>query len=124
ENQKILVSPDGRLFQLPIDALIKNNKFIAENNNLSYTYSLLLNFLNQDLTDYTSNILLFAKSNHSDNLADLTFVRQEKEFIQSKFASHIFEEENASVHAFMNNLDEPSILHIATHAISNENETP
>ncbi len=124
KEQEFLLSPDGPLFKLPIDALIQDGAFLAKKNTIAYTYSFLLNFLNQDIEEYQSKVVLFAKSKHSDGFRDLEFVKDEKRFIDTHFEGQTFEEEKATVNSFLDNLRRRDLLHIATHAVSEENEGP
>src|SRR5690606_21798058 len=116
-KEDLILSPDGLLFKLPMDALIHQDKFIMETNTLSYTYSFVLNFLypRQDTVD--SDVLLFAKSKHNEGFKDLDFVEHEKKEI-GRFSGEIFDEEEATVQAFINQLDNKDVLHLATHAVS------
>src|SRR5690606_32070449 len=105
-----------------MDALIKDGAFLAEKNTIAYTYSFLLNFLNQDIDEYQSKVVLFAKSKHTDGFRDLEFVQNEKRFINTRFDGQTFEEEKATVNAFLDNLHRKDLLHIATHAVSEGDE--
>ncbi len=122
KKQELLLSPDGPLFKLPMDALIKDGAFLAKKNTIAYTYSFLLNFLNQDIDEYQSKVVLFAKSKHSDGFKDLEFVQDEKTFIDTRFEGQTFEEEKATVNAFLDHLHKRDLMHIATHAVSEGNE--
>lgn len=122
KKEELLLSPDGPLFKLPMDALIQDGAFLAEKNTIAYTYSFLLNFLNQGIGEYHSKVLLFAKSKHTDDFRDLEFVQDEMMFINMHFEGQTFEEENATVNSFLDNLHRKDLLHIATHAVSEGNE--
>src|SRR5690606_14246707 len=119
KKQELLLSPDGPLFKLPMDGLIQDGAFLAEKNTIAYTYSFLLNVLNKDIDGYKSNVVLFAKSKHSDGFSDLQFVQDERKFIGNHFEGQTFEEEKATVSNFLNNLYRRDLMHIATHAVSN-----
>lgn len=116
-KEDLILSPDGLLFKLPMDALIHQDKFIMETKTLSYTYSFVLNFLYQSQDTYKSDVLLFAKSKHNEGFRDLDFVENEKKEI-GRFSGEIFDEEEATVQAFINQLDNKDVLHLATHAVS------
>lgn len=115
----IILSPDGLLFKLPLDALIHQNKFIIETKNLSYTYSFILNFLYQSQEGYLSDVLLFAKSKHYEGYRDLNFVEDEKKEI-ARFSGRIFEEEKATIQSFINQATKKDVIHLATHAVSDQ----
>lgn len=119
-KSEVVLSPDGILFKLPMDALIREGKFIAESTTLSSTYTFLLNFLNQDLEEFHSDVLFYARSKHTDGFRDLEFVQNEKEAIAGRFEGAVFEEENATVQSFVANLHKPDLFHLATHAVSDQ----
>lgn len=115
----LIVSPDGFLFKLPMDALIHQGKFIIETKNLSYTYSFILNFLYQSQEEYRSEVILFAKSKHIEEYRNLDFVEDEKKQI-SQFSGKMFEEDKATIESFINQVDKRDVLHLATHAVSDQ----
>ena len=119
-KHELVVSPDGPLFKLPLDALFYQNRFILENSTLSYTYSFILNYLYQTEQIYSSDVLFFARSKHEEGFRNLDFVEEEKKEIADRFSGKAFEEEKANVKSFIAQLENEDVLHLATHAVSDE----
>ncbi|WCO01541.1 CHAT domain-containing protein [Psychroserpens ponticola] len=148
ETKNIIIIPDGELFNLSFETLTssKTTSFedIAENSliskyNMSYNYSLLLINENQKAIDYTNDFIAFVpefnktmKDNYTmsitDSLAlDKTYlhllpqpfsVELAKEY-SKLFKGKSFINENASKQLFTTEANEHKIIHIGTHAESN-----
>ncbi|HZH87556.1 MAG TPA: CHAT domain-containing protein [Chitinophagaceae bacterium] len=119
-KNRIFIAPDGFLYRLPIDALMKDGEFVVENHETAYTYSFILNFLNREPAVYSSDVILFAKTSFGSSYSDLNFVNEEVKFLKKKYKSTTYVEEKATIKSFLNHLPESNVLHLATHAIGGE----
>lgn len=118
------LSPDGVLYGLPVDALISRNEFIALNKNCSYTYTFLLNTLDYNASPEKSGITIFSKTQHIRPLPDLPYAGAEQQKISSRFVTTVKENDQATEPAFIEAMNTPSVLHIATHAVADSGYQP
>ncbi len=152
ENQihtkKIIIVPDGVLFNLSFETLtpskIKNYKELATNSllaryNISYNFSLLLLNENKKQKMFSNNFVAFApgfskemKQEYKISITDsinkdatyLKLLSQPSSVALAKEYSRIFDgtsflNENASKTVFQNKAGEHKIIHIGTHGESN-----
>ena len=152
KTEHVVIIPDGALFNLSFESLtpkkINSFKILATNSllakhSISYNYSLLLLDKNRKTVDYQNDFIAFApefndkmKTDYkiaiTDSIAiDKTYLKLlpqpfsvdlAKEFSQL-FNGSSFINENASKQIFKNEANEHKIIHIGTHAESN-NITP
>ncbi|WP_421149950.1 CHAT domain-containing protein [Seonamhaeicola sp. NFXS20] len=150
-TDKVIIIPDGYLFNLSFESLTPNKistfKDLATNSllakhNISYNYSLLL-IGNKKVINYDKDFIAFApefnakmKKDYSITITDsisidktyLSLLPQPfsvdlaKEY-SKYFNGNYFINENASKQVFKNEANEHKIIHIGTHAESN-NITP
>lgn len=151
-SKKVIIIPDGALFNLSFETLtpskIKNYKDFATNSllakyTISYNFSLLL--LNEDKKPkmFSKNFVAFApgftekmKSDYSVGITDsiskdvtyLTLLPQPSSVELAKNYSRIFDgksflNENSTKKVFADNAGEHKIIHIGTHA-ENNNVSP
>lgn len=119
-----LVSPDGILFALPLDAMILDSAFLVQQKNIGYTYTLLLNGKNKSTQTYRSDVILFVKNKHDRPLPDLPFAREEQNKIESICATTTFVNDAATDSTFMTAMQSTDIIHVATHAVAEEKQRP
>jgi CHAT domain-containing protein/Flp pilus assembly protein TadD len=119
-----IISPDGLLYGLPVDALISNNDFLALQKNCSYTYTLLLNTLDYADSQEKANITIFSKTQHARPLPDLPYAGAEQKKISRYFNTTVKENEQATEAAFLEAMNRPTVLHIATHAVADSGQQP
>lgn len=147
-SENIIIIPDGVLFNLSFETLTKNKiagfgelatKSLLAKYNISYNYSLLLLNENQKTIDYSNNFVAFApefthqmKKEYVIALSDslsidktyLTLLSQPFSADLVKEYSRVFKgtsflNEKASKLLFTNVAKEHKIIHIGTHAESN-----
>tara|TARA_R110002049_G_scaffold993_3_gene7132 strand:- start:9000 stop:12227 length:3228 start_codon:yes stop_codon:yes gene_type:complete len=148
KTENIIIFPDGNLFNLSFETLTPEKinsykelatKSLLGKHNISYNYSLLLLNENKKTIDYQNDFIAFApefndkmKKDYSvaitDSLSiDKTYlnllpqpfsVDLAKEYSQL-FNGSYFINENASKQIFKNEANEHKIIHIGTHAESN-----
>ncbi len=112
-----ILSPDGILYALPVDALVQQGRFLAEKKNIAYTYTLLLNERNAGEGIYHSPVAIFIKDRHDPPLPYLPYARKEKELVHQRFAGTVSDNEEATDAAFISAINTPAVIHVATHAI-------
>lgn len=147
-DNNIIIVPDGKLFNLSFEILtpkkLNSFKLIAENSllsqyNISYNYSLLLINKNKTPKFFENNFVAFTpefndqmKSNYRTAITDSVFLDKtyltllpqpfSKDLAQSSsklFDGKSFINENASKQIFTRQAKEHKIIHIGTHAESN-----
>lgn len=119
-----IISPDALLYGLPVDALISDNDFIASKKNCSYTYTLLLNTLDYTDAKDKAGITIFSKTKHTRPLPDLPYASDEQQKISRHFSTSVKENEQATETAFLEAMNTPAVLHIATHAVADSGQQP
>jgi len=119
-----IISPDALLYGLPVDALISDNDFIASKKNCSYTYTLLLNTLDYTDVKDKAGITIFSKTKHTRPLPDLPYASDEQQKISRHFSTSVKENEQATETAFLEAMNTPAVLHIATHAVADSGQQP
>jgi len=123
-DTSIVLSLDGLLFRLPMDACMRDGRFIAEDHAIGYSYSLLLDYQQRRSEAQDAEILLFAKAKHGDGFPDLHFVDAERKWIASHYRSRVFANDQATREALLNHLSTPGILHLATHVVAHGDSEP
>lgn len=147
-TQKVVIVPDRELFNLSFETLtpkpIKDFQEMATNSllanyDISYNYSLLLYKNKNKVTDYSSEYIAFApgfnkKMKDAYKLAIKDSVKLDKTYLtllpqpfsedlvkeySRIFKGDYFINENASKELFINRAKEHKIIHIGTHAESN-----
>ena len=147
-TQKIVIIPDRDLFNLSFETLtpkpIKNFEELATNSllanyDISYNFSLLLYKDKRKVADYSSEFIAFApgfnkKMKDEYKLAVKDSVKLDKTYLRllpqpfsedlakqyaKVFRGDYFVNENASKDLFVNQANEHKIIHIGTHAESN-----
>ena len=147
-TEKVIVIPDGDLFNLSFETLtplqitsfqeLATNSLLAKHH-ISYNYSLLLLNENKETIDYSSNFVAFApefsdkmKKDYQLAITDsmdldktyLTLLPQPfsldiAEEYSQRFRGSSFLNEKSTKQLFIANAKEHKIIHIATHAESN-----
>jgi len=119
-----LVSPDGILFALPLDAMVLDGAFLVQQKNMGYTYTLLLNEKNGSTEKYHADVKLFVKNTHERPLPDLPFALEEQKKIETTCTTTAFANNAATDSAFMMAMQSADIIHVATHAVAEEKQKP
>ncbi|WP_452225790.1 CHAT domain-containing protein [Lacinutrix cladophorae] len=147
-NKNIIIIPDGALFNLSFESLTSSKATSFETmvehsllskHNISYNYSLFLLKENQKTTDYSSDFIAFAPEFNDEMKDDYRMtitdsMHMDKAYLQllpQPFSAELVKErtklfngksflnENASKQVFENEAKEHKIIHIGTHAESN-----
>lgn len=115
-RQKILIIPHGILSTVPFEALITNkDQFLIQNHNINYAYSLriLEEMYNKGKT--AKGFLGFAPS--YEQLNPLPYVAKELAAVENAFSAPVsYYSEQATKEKFLEEHEEYSIIHIASHA--------
>jgi CHAT domain-containing protein len=121
EAGKFIFSADGFLHLLPFEALmINSNQFLGEEKQISYSYSLLqyINQLSESKQQLPVTVFTFPQ-NHL-NFPALPNSTTEAGLIQKKFSSTIANAAETNSNDFLKAIQQPSVLHIATHAVADD----
>jgi CHAT domain-containing protein/tetratricopeptide (TPR) repeat protein len=148
KTENVIIIPDGELFNLSFETLtptkINSFKELATNSlltkhNISYNYSLLLLDKNRKTIDYSNDFIAFApefndKMKNDYRIAITDSIEMDKTYLKllpqpfsvdlAKEFSRLFKgesflNEKASKTVFINEANEHKIIHIGTHAESN-----
>lgn len=123
-QQPVIISADGLLHRLPFEALCTNNTgtFLGEVNAVSYVYSLLQYVqpsnryepLNINAYSFNSAHLGFAALPNSQK--EVNELQQYKTSIEDAVAT--------TEQQFLESVQSPTVLHIASHAVADSSEQP
>lgn len=125
---KIVIIPDYNLQFLAFEALkeTKNkDDYLVKSHEISYAYS--LTFLNQNKSTNSqakTDVIAFAPIDFKNTLPSLTNSKKEIENLKYNFDGKYFSDTNASKQLFLRNINSAKILHLATHANSNDSISP
>ncbi|GGG83338.1 hypothetical protein GCM10007415_15510 [Parapedobacter pyrenivorans] len=116
---RMIVSPDGPLFTLPFDALVKDGHFLGERNTINYTYTFLLNMQEHSPSPRHTSIAVLAKQDYQGTgLRDLHFVSHEAAYLATHFNADTYLDDAATDSVFFEALANGQFIHVAAHAIA------
>ena len=120
----LIIMPDGPLRTIPFESLLNNeNQYLIETYSCSYTNSAtLLNRL-QTTKLYNDKMMAFAPNFEQTELSNLPNNINESLAVSKYFPGKLFNNKEATLSNFIKNAADYSIIHLATHAITN-NEFP
>ncbi|MDH7445722.1 CHAT domain-containing protein [Aquimarina sp. 2201CG14-23] len=126
DQKHLVIIPDGSLQYIPFESLIidkKTNRYLIENNEISYAYS--MSFLQHNAKverKPSQDVVSFAPITftHSD-LEDIANSNKEIEGVTRSVVGNNFSKSNASKFNFLNKTDDYNIIHLATHANFTDN---
>ncbi|WP_186435530.1 CHAT domain-containing protein [Maribacter sp. MAR_2009_72] len=125
-NTNLTVIADGLLNYIPFDVLVesKTQDYLLKSKNIRYANSAtLLTNKSQKRSKKESNLLTISPTFDSNSrLSPLPFNNQEANLISSYFKGKILSGENASLDNFQKMKDDYSLIHFATHALTNDEE--
>lgn len=140
---KLYIIPSGILYHLPWEALIMRNPannavnyrqqaYLLKQYTISYDYSatLVLNKVLQKRTNKRAQLLAFAPEFSSGNdymddtlrskLASLSGAQKEVKMLHNLYQGELFTGQNATEQKFRTHIKNASVLHLATHAVIND----
>ncbi|WP_108802349.1 CHAT domain-containing protein [Aquimarina sp. Aq107] len=125
ERKKIIFIPDDNLLSIPFEGLLQeNNRYLIEDYDISYAYSISFLEQNKDLKRaYEKEFLGFAPIDYN-NLSTLINSSKEINTIATKFKGDILFRKEASNENLINSLSSYKIIHLSTHANANDSITP
>ncbi len=129
-DKRITIIPDGYLNTIPFETLVTSTineptSYLIENNEIHYLFSIAFNksiSLPVDKQSSQTNFNAFAPV-HFSEMSSLENSREEMKMINKYRHSNVFLEKEATASNFKNSIDRSSILHLATHANS-DNKDP
>ncbi|WP_198037225.1 CHAT domain-containing protein [Maribacter hydrothermalis] len=128
-QERIILAPDGLLNYIPFGSLVTNdkeNRYLIEDRNLSYVNSATLWSQLNSKEQTSTNLLAFAPSFDSNGptggsrshiLGNLPHNKNEVEHILTSFKGKSFINDQATLQNFTSSLSDYSVLHLATHAV-------
>lgn len=135
KNNELLIVPEGVLNYLPFELLRFNDKYLVENNAISYTSSLALHFAGKPNKnrEVKNDIVLFAPSyqRYKPTNQELA-VRNEPYYLEGTldevndisklFDSKVYIEKEASLKNFMNISKDYKVMHFSMHAYLHDSD--
>ena len=140
-NGSLVIIPDGFLSNLPFETLLANDmKYLVQTYSVSYAYSLKLFDIQKNFKENTKGLLAafspdynlqYANASAYEDLKylvrsgsyELKGAKAEAEHINSIFGGDLFLGNMASKENFLEKCSEYDILHLAMHAIVNEEDS-
>lgn len=128
-GKRLIIIPDYTLQRIPFETLVvdkSETKYLMEDVEVSYVYSMsLLDHNLGDVRNHSKQLLSFAPVNFDSlNLAELSNSESEISGIVPFFEGDIFLNDKASKANFLKVVDDPKIIHLATHADIGNGENP
>ena len=124
-KEKLIIIADGLLSYLPFSSFsISSNNYLVEKQSISYANSATLLFQLESNQNTNNDVLAFAPSfNYSSSLLSLPNNVSEVNKVLNHFTGQSYINENATLQNFNKNNSDFGIIHLATHAII-EDENP
>ena len=125
-KNKLLIIPDYTLQNLPFESLKHNNKYLIENYEISYAYSLSFLKTNKDLKRNAKNTFIgFAPYSFKyNNLQILPRSKTETKTIANNLNGKSLLNEVANKDNFFSEINNYKIIHLSTHANANDSIAP
>ncbi|MDY8135724.1 CHAT domain-containing protein [Aquimarina sp. 2201CG5-10] len=126
DHKHLVIIPDGKLQYIPFESLVVdsiNGKYLIENNEISYAYSMSFLYHNTNIDRNPSkNMVSFAPITFThDNLEEINYSTDEVKKISEYVSIDSYLEKEASKENFLSKATDYSIIHLATHANFSEN---
>ncbi|MGB5173003.1 MAG: CHAT domain-containing protein [Eudoraea sp.] len=128
-GKQLTIIPDYTLQRIPFETLVvdhTNLKFLIEDTEISYVYSMsLIDHNSRSTWNHTKQLLSLAPVTFEEQgLASLLSSEKEVAGIAQVFQGDIFIKEEASKVNFLKQADQHQIIHFATHADMGDGENP
>ncbi len=126
KDKDVLIVPDVSMENTPLEALISKKgsfRYLIEDCNISYAYSLTFSELNKDIIRETSNSISFYSPIKFNNsiISSLPFTEKESNGIENIISGNFLQFDNANKSNFLKNSANSKIIHLATHADASDN---
>ncbi len=126
KDKNVLVVPDVSMENTPLEALISEKgsfRYLIEDCNISYAYSLTFSELNKDIVRKTNkNISLYSPIKFDNtSISSLPFTEKESNDIENIISGNFHQFDNANKSNFLKNSVNSKIIHLATHANASGN---
>ncbi|WAC03629.1 CHAT domain-containing protein [Lacinutrix neustonica] len=126
KNDQLLIIPDQTLQNLPFESLNKDHKYLIEDFEISYAYS--LTFLNSNKSikrDAPHSFIGFApESFNYDHLQTLPRSKIETTTIGNQLDGLVLLDDSATKEHFFSKAKDYKIIHLSTHANANDSIAP
>ena len=130
KKNKLIIIPDYILQTIPFEALqltLNTKDYLIKKYEISYSYSIsFLNKNNETSRNAKNNLIGFAPYSFSydQKLNPLERSKEELESIESTINGNFFHDSSSTKENFISNINNYKIIHLATHANSNDSITP
>ncbi len=126
KDKNVLVVPDVSMENTPLEALISEKgsfRYLIEDCNISYAYSLTFSELNKNIVRKTDNdISLYSPIEFNNTtVSSLPFTEKESNDIENIIRGNFHQFDNANKSNFLKNSANSKIIHLATHANASGN---
>ena len=125
-KNKLIIVPDYTLQNLPFESLKKDNRYLIEDFEISYTYSLSFLEKNKKLKrEAKQEFIAFAPKTFTyDNLKTLPRSEAEAKTISELLNGKVLLDATANKTNFFKEINKHKIIHLATHANANDSISP
>ncbi|CAL2077267.1 CHAT domain-containing protein [Tenacibaculum sp. 190524A05c] len=130
-KEKLIINPDGELYKLPFEILRKNNSYLIERYNISYTSNLGFIKTNSYSDKEKQEVYVYAPIYESEEkrllatragFSALDGAKKEAEMVASLFSSKTYLGDEVTKDVFLESSPKASMLHLAMHAEMNAEE--
>lgn len=125
-KNKLIIVPDYTLQNLPFESLKKDDRYLIEDFEISYTYSLSFLEKNKKLKrEAKQEFIAFAPKTFTyDNLKTLPRSEAEAKTISELLNGKVLLDASANKTNFFKEINKHKIIHLATHANANDSISP
>ncbi len=125
-KNKLIIVPDYTLQNLPLESLKKDDRYLIEDFEISYTYSLSFLEKNKKLKrEAKQECIAFAPKTFTyDNLKTLPRSEAEAKTISELLNGKVLLDATANKTNFFKEINKHKIIHLATHANANDSISP
>lgn len=121
QTNRLIISPDAFIHLLPFEALVtKEQQFVAEEKEISYTYSLLQYVNSEKEKKQVLPVQIFTFTRDHLNFPALPNASTEAALIKKHFSATAEDAVQTAADEFLQNIQQPSVLHVATHAVADD----
>lgn len=124
-KQKIVLSADAYLHRLPFEALVKKQQiFLGQEHEISYVYSLMqYHQSSEDATQTSFPVKVFTFQDAHLGFNALPQSVEEGKMLKKQMGAQVYPATELSTSVLLQHLQQPAVMHFATHAVANDSIT-